>query len=196
MDSERKARSRHHILDVAENLIADMGFGAVSPADVSASAHMGRTTFYEYFADMEDLLCALVEQRLPEVTQALLADVPRDVSFRDQLSELAVRLVEFSVTDHVLGLELHQGAPLLSAAAQRRIADAHRELSGEFARIYTAGVRAGEFRSVPGDLAGLFIQDLIMAAAKSLMRLAEPKARLHEVSDELTKFLLNGLNPS
>lgn len=196
MDSDRKARTRLEILAAAEELIADLGYAAVSPADVSAATRMGRTTFYEYFADMEDLLCALVEKRLPEVTEDMISTVPRDVSYREQLSELAVRLVEFSVTDHVLGLELHQGTPMLSRSAQERIGAAHRELAGEFARIYGSGVENGEFRSIPGDLAGIFIQDLIMAAAKSLMRLPEPKARLHEVADELIAFLFSGLSPA
>lgn len=196
MDSTRKNQTRLQILDIAEALIAEMGYAAVSPADVSAATRMGRTTFYEYFADMEDLLCALVEQRLPEVTRDLIAGIPRDVSYREQLSELAVRMVEFSVNDHVLGIELHQGLPMLSRGAQERIGAAHSELSGEFGRIYRSGIEAGEFRSIPGDLAGLFIQDLIMAAAKSLMRLPEPKSRLHEVADELIAFMFTGLSPT
>ena len=196
MDSVRKAKTRLHVLEVAEQLIAELGYATVSPADVSAAARMGRTTFYEYFADMEDLLCALVEKRLPEVTAEMTAGVPHDVSCREQMSELAVRLVEFAVNDHALGIELHQGLPSLSRVAQERIADAHRELSGEFARIYRCGVDAGEFREIPSNLAGLFVQDLIMAAAKSLIRLPEPKAKLHEVADELTTFLFAGLSPT
>lgn len=196
MDTFRKAKTRLEILGVAEQLMAQLGYAAVSPADVSAAARMGRTTFYEYFADMEDLLCALVEQRLPEVTADMTAGIPRDVSCRDQLSELAVRLVEFAVNDHALGIELHQGLPSLSRVAQERIAEAHRGLSGEFARIYRSGVEAGEFREIPANLAGLFVQDLIMAAAKSLIRLPEPKAQLHEVADELIAFLFAGLSPT
>ena len=192
--TRRKVATRRELLEVAERLFGELGFAATSPADVSAAAHMGRTTFYEYFTDTEDLLAALVEERLPEVTDDIVGAIDRALPLEDQLAELAVRMVEFAATDHVLGLQLHQGLPTLAPATQRRIAAAHASLSAEFARIYQEGVASGAFREMPTDLAGLFVQDLTMAAAKNLMRLPEPKARLHEVADELVRFLLNGLS--
>ncbi|HSF84085.1 MAG TPA: TetR/AcrR family transcriptional regulator [Acidimicrobiia bacterium] len=192
--TERKAATRRELLDVAERLFGEHGFAATSPADISAVAHMGRTTFYEYFTDTEDLLAALVEERLPEVTNDIVGAIDRTLPLEDQLAELAVRMVEFAATDHVLGLQLHQGLPTLSPPTQRRIAAAHASLSAEFARIYQEGVASGSFREMPTDLAGLFVQDLTMAAAKNLMRLSEPKARIHEVADELVRFLLHGLS--
>ena len=187
---------RHRLLAAAEVLLAELGLTATSPSDVAAAAGIGRTTFYEYFTDMEDLLVALVETRMPYVAASMLSAVPQDTSPRQQLAELAVRMVEFAATDHVLGLELHQGMPLLSPDAQRRVRIAHRSLSEEFARIYRAGVAAGDLRAMPPDLAGHFLNDLVMAAAKVLMQLDEPKARLHEVADELVTFLLHGLDPT
>ena len=192
--THHKAEMRRHLLSVAQDLFAERGFDAISPADISAVASIGRTTFYEYFTDKEDLLAALVEQRLPEVTAELIASISRNVGARDQLAELAVRLVEFAATDHALGIRLHQGLPALGADAQRRIGAAHQDLSTEFARLYAAAVQEGELRSIPYDLAGLFVQDLIFAAAKALIALDEPKSRFHEVADELVAFLFNGLS--
>ena len=191
--TKRKAATRRELLDAAERLFDELGFAATSPGDVAAAAHIGRTTFYEYFTDTEDLLAALVEERLPEVTEEIVGAIDREVPIEDQLAELSVRMVEFASTDHVLGLQLHQGLPTLSPPTQRRIAAAHRSLSAEFARIYQTGVAGGVFRQMPTDLAGVFVQDLTMAAAKRLMTLDEPKTRLHEVADELVAFLLNGL---
>ena len=191
-----KAETRRHLLEVAEELFALRGFDAISPADISAVARIGRTTFYEYFTDKEDLLAALVEQRLPEVTAELLSSISREAGAKEQLAELAVRLVEFAATDHALGIKLHQGLPALNPETQRRIGAAHRDLSTEFAHLYGQAVAEGELRSIPNDLAGLFMQDLIFAAAKALMSLDEPKSRFHEVADELVAFLFNGLSPS
>lgn len=191
--SERKSATRRDLIEVAEQLFGELGFGETSPADVASAAHIARTTFYEYFTDTEDLLAALVEERLPEVTDEIVGSIDRAVPIEDQLAELAVRMVEFAATDHVLGLQLHQGLPALAPPTQQRIAAAHRSLTGEFVRIYDEGVRGGSFRDMPIDLAGMFVQDLTMAAAKKLMTLDEPKARLHEVADELVRFLLGGL---
>jgi AcrR family transcriptional regulator len=192
--TEHKESTRRGLLAVAADVFADLGFGATSPADIAAAAHIGRTTFYEYFEDTEDLLAALVEERLPQVFDEIIGAIPRELGIREQLSELVVRMVEFAATDHVLGLQLHQGLPALSGTTQRRIAAAHASLADEFARIFREGVEADELRPMPGDLAGGFVQDLTMTSAKTLMRMEDPKARLHEVADELVTFLLHGLS--
>ena len=191
----RRAATRRDMLAAAEEQFADLGFAATTPADIAAAANIGRTTFYEYFTDMEDLLAALVEARLPEVTADLVADLPREAPPRAQFAELAKRMVEFASTDHVFGVELHRGLPTLAVATQERIAAAHAQLSGEFARVYLAGVAAGELREMPIDLVGVFVQDLVMATARKLMAQPDPRARLDELSDELVGFLLQGLGP-
>ena len=192
----RRTATRRGILEAAEVLLAEFGYADVSPADVSAEVGIGRTTFYEYFDDMEDLLAALVEERLPRVTEHILATIPRHLGAREQLAELALRTVEYAVTDHVFGLALHQGLPALSATTSRRIATAHRTLSAEFGRVYADGVAAGEFRELPGDLAATLVADSIMAAAKILLASPEPKARFHEVGEEFLRFLFHGLDPT
>ena len=191
----RGEATRRRLLEAAERLFVELGYAGTSPSDVSADAGVGRTTFYEYFTDMEDLLAALVERRLPQVAAEMVGVVPRDVPYRDQLAELAVRMIEFSVTEHVLGLELHQEMPTLGPATQARIAVAHRGLSEEFGRIYRSAVAAGELRALPVDLASVLVRDVIMSAAKALMATDEPKARLHEVAEAATGFLLRGLEP-
>ena len=103
--------------------------------------------------------------------------------------------VEFAITDHTLGLMIHQGLPTLSTATQHRIAEAHRDISHEFARLYQEAMLAGQLRPIPPDLAGVFVQDVIMAAAKVLIRHPDPKERLHEVADEAVRFLFHGLSP-
>lgn len=193
--TKRRLEVRERLFVAAEALFSEFGFAATSPADVAVEARIARTTFYEYFTDMEDLLASLVEARLPAVAERMLGGLPRGASPRELLGELAIRMVEFAATDHVLGLELHQGLPLLSAPIQRRVRSAHRELSKEFGRIYAAGVERGEFRAMPPELAGVFLNDVVLAAAKVLMRVDEPKARLHEVADEMVAFLLHGLDP-
>ena len=151
--SRRKAAGRMELLDVAEQLFADQGYERISPADITAVAGYGRTTFYEYFTDKEDLLASLVEERLPVVYARFLEGIPPDLTAREQLAELAVRMVEFAVTDHTLGLMLHQELPTLSMATQHRIADAHSDLSRAFARLYQEAVAGDELRMIPADLA-------------------------------------------
>lgn len=191
--TERRAAVRSALLAAAESLFAEWGYAGVTPADLAAAVGIGRTTFYEYFTDMEDLLAALVEARLPEVTEEILATLDPALSPRRRLADLAVRMVEWSVTDPVLGVELHQGLPGLAASTRGRIEAAHRGLSSEFGSIYAEGVRRGELRALPGDLAAVLLSDTIMAAAKVLMKEDRPTERLDEVAAELVVFLFEGM---
>ena len=116
-----------------------------------------------------------------------------EAPFIDQLAELTVRLTEWVVTDPTLGLLLHREVPRLSDATQERIRVAHENLSKEYARIYRGGVMGGEMRALPWDLAGRFVQDLVMSASKVLLDAEDPQVRMREVCDSMVDFLKNGI---
>ena len=186
-----KELTRREILDAAHDLIADVGSADISLADVAAAVGIGRTTLYEYFRDKDDLIASLVEERLPEVIQEVInAAVEGDV--RDRLGELAVATVEFIVDDRVLGLILHRELPRLSQDAQDRIRVSHQDLAMRMTGLYLQGVREGRFRQMAPDIAGRFMNEVIMAAAKVLIVADDPAARLDEVTSAMTEFLFGG----
>lgn len=191
---EHKALTRRQILGAAQELFRTYGYLDTSLGDVAAHVGVGRTTLYEYFADKEDLVCSLVEETLPEVIAEMIAGVPAELSPTERLAELALRMVGFVATDPSLGTILHEDVPKLSPRARFRVREAHGDFAAEFMRIYREGVAAGELRSLPPDLAGRFLQDVIMSAAGSLIALDDPKQRLPEVADSMVDFMLHGLS--
>ena len=192
VEAHRRA-TRRALFEGAQDLFARIGYVDTSLGEIAAHAGIGRTTFYDYFVDKEDLLASLVEEALPEVFEAMIEEIPRELSYRDQMAALVVAMVEFVATDPVLGLILHREVPRLSAATQQRIARSHQNLITEFARIYRAGVAEGEFRQLPFDLAGHFMLDVVMSGARTLLASDDPKQRFHDVADETAHFLLAGL---
>lgn len=58
---------------------------------------------------------------------------------------------------------------------------------------YRQGVEQGRLRPLSPDIAGRFINDLVMAAAKVLIAAPDPAARFPEVADALGEVLLYGL---
>ena len=190
---EHRSLTRRSLLAAAHDLFGRLGYADTTLGDIADHAGIGRTTFYDYFDDKDDLLASLVEQSLPEVFQTMIDEIPRALAPREQLSALVVAMVEFVVTDPVFGLILHQDVPRLGPGAQRRIAAAHQNLITEFARVYTDGVDRGEFRSMPFDLAGHFIIDVVMSGARTMLKSDEPKQRFHEVAEETVRFLQGGL---
>lgn len=190
---EHRQMVRQTIFDGAEDLFARRGYVETTLGDIADYAAIGRTTLYDYFSDKEDLLACLVEERLPEVFEAMVRAIPRSRSYHEQLGALTVSMVEFVVADPVLGLILHREVPRLSTKAQDRIRASHQEVIIEFGRIYGEGVAAGEFRAMPFDLAGHFILDVVMSSARTLLASKEPKQRFHEIADEAVALLLGGL---
>jgi AcrR family transcriptional regulator len=186
-----KELTRREILDAAHDLIAEVGSADISLADVAAAVGIGRTTLYEYFRDKDDLIASMVEERLPEVIQEMI-NAATDGDVRDRLAELAIATVEFIVEDRVLGLILHREVPRLSQDAQDRIRESHQDLAMRMAGLYMQGVREGRFRQMAPDIAGRFMNEVIMGAAKVLIVASDPAARLDEVTTAMTEFMFGG----
>jgi len=188
---EHKTLTRHALLEAAYRIIDEAGTAEVPLGEIALVAGVGRTTFYDYFADRDDVIATMVEDRLPEVIAGLLDSTPEDASTAERLATLASRTVEFVTTDPVFGVILHRELGRLGPDAQRRIASAHRDLSAEMARLYAAGMKEGVFRKMPLPLVGRLIQDTIMSAARTLIEAKEPNT--DEVLASLRDFLLGGL---
>ncbi len=184
---------RNEIIDAAHILLTEVGSADISLAEVAHEARIGRTTLYEYFRDRDDLIASLVEERLPVVIEEMVDRMDPAASVEDRLADLAEDTVEFIFSDRVLGLILHRELPRLSQHAQDRIRMSHSDLAGAMVGTYMQGVEEGVFRRMAPDVAGRFINELIMAAAKVLIAAADPEARFPEVAADLRAFLLGGL---
>jgi len=191
---EHKTITRSQILTGARQLLEETGSADVNLGDVAAAAGIGRTTLYEYFRDRDDLIASLVEDMLPGVIERLIGSVDDRQPPSNQLLDLAVAVVEFVATDPVLGLILHREVPRLSAEAQDRIRMAHSDLSVAVMMIYGEAVVTGSFRALPPDLAGRFIQDVMMSGARAVIAAPDPGHRLPEVTQALRTFLAGGLS--
>lgn len=187
---EHKELNRRSLLDAAWQVINEAGTAEVPLAEIALAAGVGRTTFYEYFADRDDVIASLVEETLPGVIADLIANVPEELDTAGRLARLASATVEFVATDSVFGVILHREVGRMGPDAQERILRSHDQLANEMASIYRAGVTEGVFRPMPPYLAGGFIQDTIMSAARAVIK---DGSRRGEVTREVEAFLLGGL---
>lgn len=184
---------RKRLLDAAQVLFSELGYGPTTFSDLASEAGVGRTTIYEYFSDKDDLLASLVEEELPAVLTEMLSQLPPDVSAAERLAVLARQLIRFVATDAILGLLLHRDVSTLNDAAKSRIEVAHLELIHEFISLLRTGVKAGELSQMPLDLMGRFVQDLIMSGAQVLIDAEDPTARMEEVTDTIVVMLFKGI---
>ncbi len=191
--AEHRALTRSEILQAAQDLFAEFGYEDTSFGDIAAAVGIGRTTLYDYFTDKDDLLASLVEDTLPSTIMGMVSEIPGDLGPSERLRLLTVKMIEFVAVDETLGLLLHREVPKLSPHAQERVAVAHADLSKEFAEVYRGAVAAGELKMLPRGLAGRFLNDLIMSAAKALIDSKDPQAKLAEITNAAVDLLFHGL---
>ena len=178
------------MLDAARDLIDETGTAEIALGEVATTAGVGRTTFYEYFSDRDDVIAALVEEELPQVVADLIESAPADLPTAERLAELAARTVEFVAEDRVFGVILHRAAGSFGKVAQSRIMKSHAGLSREMADLYMQGVSDGLFRPMSPPLAERLIQGAIMSAAKALI---DEAVGPEDAVRDLKRFLLGGL---
>jgi AcrR family transcriptional regulator len=187
---EHKVLTRRSLLEAAYRLIVEAGTADVPLGEIALGAGVGRTTFYDYFDDRDDVIASLVEEKLPDVIAGIIHSVPEDLDTTTRMARLASATVEFVATDPVFGVILHHEVGRMGAEAQMRIRESHGQLADELAAIYRRGVTEDVFRPMPPYLAGRFIQDTIMSAARALI---EDESRRAEVTSGVEVFLLGGL---
>lgn len=186
-----KAAVRDALFAATSELLLARGYDRTTLSDITSLAGIARTTFYEYFASKEDLLAAYVEESLPALLDDLFGSIDRDAPPEEQLGALASATLSWVATHDTLGPILHREVPKLPPNLQDRIAVAHASLGREFVVAYRRGVEVGALRRLPTDLAGAFIEDLIMSAARVIIR--DPSRDFDEVREAMLTMLFSGL---
>jgi AcrR family transcriptional regulator len=106
---ERKQqRARERIVEAAFALFAERGFSEVTVTDIAERAEVGRTTFFRYFGDKQEVVFADEQQLrdgLEERERALPAKAPADL--REALAQLQRLVVDLCIevtrdTEHYL----------------------------------------------------------------------------------------------
>jgi AcrR family transcriptional regulator len=85
---ERKQqRARDAIITAAYELFAERGYLAVTVTDIAERAEVGRTTFFRYFADKQELLFADDDELQQTLTETLDAAAQQRGSIGDSLED-------------------------------------------------------------------------------------------------------------
>jgi len=133
---------RERILGAAERIFARHGFFAAKVSDVAKEAGVADGTIYLYFKSKDDLLIALFERRMVELTAALQAAI-EGKSPREQLRAF-IRMYLQKVHDEpaaaeVLTIELRQSSKFMKEYENPTFADFLRMLGGIIAAAQASG---------------------------------------------------------
>jgi len=151
-------RNRKRLLDAAAEVFAEQGLEA-STAEIARRAGVGHGTVFRRFPTKDDLVAAIVVDRLGEIAEsatALLADTPPE----GRVLAFMTELVRMHVRDHGL-VEAVNGT---RAAADPGVHDAHGALMDVVEELVKADREAGLVRQ---DLGAFDVMALSKAVASA-----------------------------
>jgi AcrR family transcriptional regulator len=163
---EARALFRNGILDAAEAVFAERGFHGARIQDIAERARIAVGTVYNHFADKDEVLSALLEER----TEGLLAQVrasgdetaPRPRGFRARLEARIARMLGY-VEQHraffAIANEhgLFAGAVAPSARVSSRNLERMETFRAVFRAIVEEGIASGDLEPLDADALSRFL---------------------------------------
>jgi AcrR family transcriptional regulator len=123
----KKRRAREAIVDAAYALFAERGFAEVTVAEIAERAEVGRTTFFRYFGDKQEVLFAEEQHLIDELRRQgseAPATAPTFLEALDQVRgavNVACDLVTADAQRYRLHEELVAGNPELHDRSERKL---------------------------------------------------------------------------
>jgi len=145
---DKKDAVRDEILAAARGLFQNYGIDKTTMEDIAEAAGKGKSSLYYYFKTKEDVFCAVAQQEMASMTEALEKGLKSARTATEK-----VRLF-FSVQDSALRSKAKL-YPLVFRETKKHILlfqklqrDANTQQTKLFKSILLEGIAAGEFRSI------------------------------------------------
>jgi AcrR family transcriptional regulator len=164
---EARALFRNAILDAAESVFAQRGFHGARIQDIAAQARIAVGTVYNHFAQKDDVLSALLEERTDEMLARLRA-ADQAPTFEAHLRARVASMLAY-VEDHRAffaiatehGLFAGTAAPGAPAATKRlRRVERFR---AAFRALVEEGIASGDLEPIGADVLARFLGGTIRA---------------------------------
>jgi AcrR family transcriptional regulator len=112
-----RAEREQQMLDVAEEVFAEQGYGAVSMEEIAVRVGLSKPMLYEYFGSKEGLLLATIARARGELREATERAVAEAESAEEKLRSGYLAYFRFNEAHHRAWLVLLQEPVLLVGAA-------------------------------------------------------------------------------
>lgn len=180
--AEHRAAQRRALLAAAEAIVAEHGVPAVTPRSVTAHAGLARSSFYEYFPSIDDLLTAVALQAFTDWAEELEAAIVAVPPGRARLHAYIDATLRMTADGrHGLAAGLQQAD--LSPSNREAIMALHDTLAAPLSRLL-------EDLGVPdAAILGALVQGMVSAG----VQLLEHGASASSVAASITSILDDGI---
>jgi AcrR family transcriptional regulator len=167
-----RALYREAILDAAEEVFSERGVAAARVHDIAARAKLAVGTIYNHFEQKEDVLVALLSERMTGILEAFQASKNDPPSFRDRLVARVVRLLEYTAS-HRAFFQLASDHGLFGtakASAEALLGGKKIPHAGRFDEalrtLVEEGIAEGALAPFPADLLALQLRNTVRSASQ------------------------------
>jgi TetR/AcrR family fatty acid metabolism transcriptional regulator len=186
---------RNAILDAAEAIFAERGFHGARIQDIAARARIAVGTVYNHFAQKDDVLAALLEERTEELLTQLRASRDDPKTFRGRLQAGVGRLLSYVERHRAFFAVANEHGLFAGSAAPGARSTAWRlhhveKFRAVFRALVEEGIASGDLEPIGGDALARFLGGTIRAFL--LSSLAEQNADVSAHAATIVDLFLHG----
>ena len=189
LTDQEQMRRRHEIYDASVKLFLRRGFQETSMREIAEVTGIGKSTFYDYFRNKDEILVWGVQDQIEDLTAEAcrIAALPLPAAAR--LRRVMKNHAEYVMASKEFFIKLSFEVQRLSLESQRRIQVARHEYQDTIRRIIDEGIREGAFRNVDSLLAARLLIQAVTPTIVTSRPTGSPQKMLARALD----ILLNGI---
>jgi len=185
--------SRDAIMRAAATVFHRRGYHGATMADIAAEVDLTAGSLYHHFPSKEDLLIAVLDAGLSQITGDVRVAVERDAAPAATLREIIHIHIRSEIDDvNIAAAVIFEGRALLNVPGVREQYVRQRDtLEALYRRVVEDGITAGDFRAVD---VGIFVKTLF-GALNWVSLWYRPDGRLSgaAIADEIADTFLAAL---
>jgi AcrR family transcriptional regulator len=205
----RAEENKSFILEAAETVFAQKGYGSATVDDIAEEAQFSKATLYRYFKSKRDIFIEIILNTFEEAAQKTKEIQQKKISVEDKLKELISHIFllyqKKKNISRILFLERASVVKMLSMDANsthsqlpfhprlpKKMITKMREISNIIQEVIQEGIDSGEFRDIDVEDAG-FIFGALLRGFYFRGPVHDRVFSLEESTELLYSFFLNGI---
>ena len=189
LTDEDQMRRRHEIYGTSVKLFLRKGFQETSMREIAEKAGIGKSTFYDYFKNKDEILVWGVQDQIEDLTAEARRIAALPLPAPERLRKVMKNHAEYIMASKEFFLKLSFEVQRLSLESQKRIQVARHMYQDTIRQIVDDGIREGAFRNVDSLLAARL---LIQAVTPTIVT-SRPTGTPQKMLDRALDIMLQGI---
>jgi TetR/AcrR family transcriptional regulator, cholesterol catabolism regulator len=183
LTEEELNRRRHEIFNASMHLFIQRGFQETTMQEISEASGMGKSSLYDYFKTKDDILIAVVEDEIYDLTERAKVIASQDIPADEKLKQVMQAHLEYLLGKKDFYTQLTFEVQRLGIEAQQRVQVKRHAYQDLLCDLVGQAVREGTFRPVNPLLVARTILALLNPAAFTSRPTGTPEQMMDETFD-------------